>query len=70
MIFRSFLSGKLLSMAALESLMLNSKVLKYTVAWAAICASLGFAGHFLLGINFWVAFLIAAIALILNGFVN
>lgn len=41
----------------------------YTLAWLAISLLAGAAGHYIFGINFWIASLIAGLALIANGLI-
>lgn len=45
------------------------KRLFYTLIWLAISLLAGAAGNYLFNVNFWVASLIAGMALIVNGLI-
>jgi uncharacterized membrane protein len=43
--------------------------LKYSLLWIAICVLAGAAARYLIGVGFWSATLIAAVALVAHGIV-
>lgn len=45
------------------------KKMKHVLIWAALSIMAGSAGHFFFSLNFWWSSLIAAVALIINGFI-
>jgi hypothetical protein len=45
------------------------KRLLYTLIWLAVSLLAGAAGNYLFNVNFWVASLIAGMALIVNGLI-
>ncbi|WP_220813700.1 hypothetical protein [Pseudomonas paralcaligenes] len=45
------------------------KRILYTLTWLCISLLAGFAGSYIFKIDFWIAFLIAGLALIANGLI-